>query len=119
MCRNTSDEETYNKQVQQFKERLRKRGYQKEEYDQVINKISYRDRPKYIVQQTKKDKHNILPFVIPYSHETHKVTQKVRKYWDIISHNEELNKIFPKKPMISYKRAQNLGDTLMSAKLKE
>ena len=42
---------------------------------------------------------------------------KIVKHWHKIEKHCELSKLFPKSPIMAYKRAQNLADTVISSKL--
>ena len=46
------------------------------------------------------------------------VSKLMRDNWNIIQNTEELNQIFPEKPIMGFRRLTNLRDKLTSAKIR-
>ena len=59
----------------------------------------------------------LIPFVLTYHTELSKVKEIVNKHWPIIESSKRLNKIFPQKPIMAYRRPKSLRDILVHAKL--
>ena len=59
----------------------------------------------------------LIPFVLTYHPELPKVKEIVNKHWPIIESSKRLNKIFPQKPIMAYRRPKSLRDILVHAKL--
>ena len=52
-----------------------------------------------------------------YHPELPKVKEIVNKHWSIIDSSERLKKVFPKKPVMAYRRPKSLRDLLVKARL--
>ena len=129
------------KQLQTLKTILRERGYPSNLINTELNKISNISQKELLykgiplprklttVQNTSKKntkkrwkKHRQkpnIPFIIPYSEYFKNLNKILTKHWYIIKSNNELRKIFPKKPFISYQRHSNLKDILIHSKFTE
>ena len=59
----------------------------------------------------------LIPFLLTYHPELPKVKEIVNKHWPIIESSKRLNKIFPQKPIMAYRRPKSLRDILVHAKL--
>ena len=59
----------------------------------------------------------LIPFVLTYHPELPKVKEIVNKHWPIIESSKRLNKIFPQKSIMAYRRPKSLRDILVHAKL--
>ena len=59
----------------------------------------------------------MIPFVLTYHPELPKVKEIVNKHWPIIESSKRLNKSFPQKPIMAYRRPKSLRDILVHAKL--
>ena len=60
---------------------------------------------------------SLILFVLIYHPELPKVKEIVDKHWLIIDSSKHLNKIFPQKRIMVYKRSKSLRDILVRAKL--
>lgn len=61
---------------------------------------------------TQKQKQN-LPFIIKYYEQLTTLQKVINKHWYIIRNDSLLNKLYPSKPFVVYKRQRNLKDILI------
>ena len=59
----------------------------------------------------------LIPFMLTYHPELPKVKEIVNKHWPIIESLKRLNKVFPRKPIMAYRRPKFLRDILVQTKL--
>ena len=59
-----------------------------------------------------------IPFVVTYHPDLPKIQNIIDKHWQIINTNTKLNRVFPEKPMIAFRRPKSFKDILVRAKVK-
>ena len=113
LCNNRSD---FNTKVALFKENLRKRFYSGDFIDSATTAINFDNRASLL---TPKPKPSNPPLVFKLLYTPHIKTKDLKtcliKHWQFIEQHPTLSKIFPKPPLIAYKRASNLSDSLIRA----
>ncbi len=116
--RNNSSEKNYTNISTNFRTRLLKRGYDKNEIDECLHKVQYKNRKTLLYGNKNKetDQRNLV-FVTKYNHEWPNLKATLHKHWNIIRSNPNLQKMFKDKPMIAYRRNRNLGEMLTSTLL--
>ena len=87
---------TYN----QLPQRPRKPGHKKRD-----DLLRYKPKPE--------PSGTLIPFVLTYHPELPKVKEIVNKHWPIIESSKRLNKIFPQKPIMAYRRPNSLRDNIL------
>ncbi len=116
--RNNSSHSTYNETLSRFGNKLIERGYsQKEVYDN-FNKVNYHNRSDHIGKEPGSgDSECPLVFTTTFDPKWVHLGDVLHKHWDIIDNSLKLRDIFPKPPMIAYRRGDNIGDIITSTKL--
>lgn len=113
LCNNADD---FKSQVAHFKERLIPRGYTADFFDNISETINHADRASALVPKTKTVK---TPLVFKFEYtpniKTKDLKNALTRAWDKIENHPTLSKIYPKPPLLAYKRAKNLSDSLIRA----
>lgn len=100
-----------------FKEKLLLRGYMESEFINAFAQVEHDKRQLYLNNEKIKDKIFPLVCVTTYNPHVDNLQKSLLHHWDIIENNQTLKQIFPSRPMIAYKRGENLKDSLVRAKL--
>ena len=81
------------------------------------NRSEYLTSSKPIMEENK----TAIPLVFITTYTPHirkeELRAKIDKHWHKIENHRELSKLFPKPPIMAYKRAQSLADTVISSNL--
>ena len=116
LLRTNSNEGEFSTQIENFKKTpLRTRIYRNPN-KKTLAEVNFESRSATLKKKPKNEE-KILPFVTELNPATPNVKQILSKNWFLIENQPYLNKIFPQKPIISYKRAHSLKDMLVKAKL--
>lgn len=112
---NTSDLQS---QINLFKHKLTKRGYKKNYMEPIFSKTVQTPRSNTL-SYNKKEMKTAPPlvFATKYNPAIKNLGKHLRKHWQIIKNDQEANLIFPKVPIIAYRKHKNLGEFLTSSKL--
>ena len=115
--RNTSNADVFQEILNDFKTKLRKRGYSDYEINQNIQVVLDNYDRATLLSDVNKSKQQGIPlvFVIKYNSGIRKIKQKLLKYWHILQKEKDTFSVLP---IVSYKRNQNLGDMLTSSIVK-
>ena len=116
--RTATNSEDYIARADLFKQKLLLRGYGENEFQSAYSQVHHGQREEYLKGKTKtckKDKP--LVFTTTYNPHLSGFSRALTRHWEIISKHKKLSKIFPKTPMIAYRRGQNLQDTLVRARI--
>ena len=116
LLRTNSNANEFRTQINNFKKRLSKRGYMESLIKETLAEVKFEGRSASLKNKPK-GKQNILPFVTEFNPAKPNIKKILSKNWFLIENQPHLNKIFPQKPIISYKRASSLKDILVKAKL--
>ena len=103
-----SNANEFRNQINNFIKRLLER-YKETQIEETLAEVKFEGRSASL-RNKPKGKQNILPFVTEFN-------PAKPKNWFLIENQPHLNKVFPKKSIISYKRASSLKDILVKAKL--
>jgi hypothetical protein len=119
IIRNCNNEEDARARSDLFTEKLITRGYQKIFIDNIRNKVSHSERSSYLKEKQPTENKFPLVFITEYTGhlESHTLKQALTKNWNIINNDRKLKTIFPNEPIIAFKRAKNIQDKLVRAKL--
>ena len=119
---NTIESEFINK-VNFFTDKLVERSYNRDEVNEITSKIKFENRNEYLTSSkpAKEENKKSIPLVFITTYTPHirkeELRAKIVKHWHKIENHRELSKLFPKPPIMAYKRARNLADTVISSKL--
>ena len=118
IIRCTNNQRDINTQIDILCSHLRKRGYDNKELDKIITSAKTINR-KTTLQYKRKVKNKKPPLVLSTKFNPcfKQLGRIIRKHWHIIEKDETAKKLFPKPPIIAYKKHQSLKDVLTSAKL--
>ncbi len=106
-----TDVNEFDEASKNLKSRLIQRGYSEEEVTAQINQAKARNREE-LLQNNPKEPLSRIPFVLTYSPRLPNAKAAVDKHWNILQINGKMQEIFQEKPMMAYRRNQNLGDIL-------
>ncbi|CAG2241964.1 unnamed protein product [Mytilus edulis] len=114
-CNNLKD---FNKEVQLFKSKLLKRGHYENEIDNIITNTTKRER-KQTLKYNYKNKKAAPPLVFAtrFNPAFKGIGRALRKHWHLIEQNRNTKTMFPKPPIIAYKRHKNLKEYLTNSKM--
>ena len=95
----------WNSQITQLSDQLRRRGYNVQSVAAATSKARSKNRADLLRNKPKPEPSStLIPFMLTYHPELPKVKEIVNKHWPIIESSKRLNKIFPQKPIMAYKR---------------
>ena len=116
LLRTNSSETTFDESISNFKSRLITRGYPHEMIQTTLSEVNFAKRQSAL-QQKKKTRKQILPFVTTYHPSVRNLKNILMQNWNLIQNQPLLKIIFKDPPIISYKRGQSLKDMLVRAKI--
>jgi len=117
--RNTSDRNEWYKIRNLFFQRLRVRGYSVKFLQQEFQKVSYDDRAHFLSFKTNKNtKETPLVFKATYDFGFQNIELKtiLGLHWELIKNDPILRELFPKRPIVSYRKGKTLQQLLVSNK---
>ena len=106
----------YWEQTLRSKSRLITRGYPHKMIQTTLSEVNFAKRQSAL-QQKKKTRKQILPFVTTYHPSVRNLKNILMQNWNLIQNQPLLKNIFKDPPIISYKRGQSLKDMLVRAKI--
>ena len=92
------------------------RGYPHKMIQTTLSEVNFAKRQSAL-QQKKKTRKQILPFVTTYHPSVRNLKNILMQNWNLIQNQPLLKNIFKDPPIISYKRGQSLKDMLVRAKI--
>ena len=92
--------------------KLRERGYSNTEIASQINRARAKPREDLLKYTTKEDKPQRIPYVFTYYPDLPDLKNTIDKHWLILNIDQKMKKTFTTKPIMAYRRNQNLGDIL-------
>ena len=120
-ARNTNNLEDFRKTVQNFSRKLLNRGYSQQEIELATSKISLEGRTQLVHKPQKGTRTKKLPVVFSTTYNpavNHRdLKRAICKHWRHIQSNEQLREIFPNPPLIAYRKARNIREMIVRAKL--
>ena len=115
MC---SNPDTFESRATELSDQLQRLGYNIQSISTATSKARSQRRDDLLCYKPKPEPSGtLIPFVLTYHPELPKVKEIVNKHWPIIESSKRLNKIFPQKPIMAYRRPKSLWDILVHAKL--
>lgn len=116
--RNNSDQKNLTKEIQLIKKRFAKRGYKITEMNKIIASALEITRQQTLQNEGGQLKSKTNPiFITKYYTGLHKLSKILRKHWHFIENDEDTKFLFPRPPLIAFKRNKNLSQFLTSAKV--
>ena len=95
------------------------RNYTGQEFDRAIKGVSYKERSNLLLPKLREEN---VPLVFKTTFTPHIKTKELKetllRHWHLISDDPNLCQIFPKPPVLAYKRARNLKDYLVKSRFK-
>ena len=116
LLRTNSSETTFEESISTFKSRLITRGNPHKMIQTTLSEVNFAERQSAL-QQKKKTRKQILPFVPTYHPAVRNLKNILMQNWNLIQNQPLLKSIFKNPPIISYKRGQSLKDMLVGAKI--
>ena len=111
-----SSANTCNRRLKELRGHLRKRGYKKRTIDRAFEATSNMERGELLHYREKK-KNSRVPFVATYHPDAPYIEGIIAKHWSLIEDSEELKRVFTQRPIVAYRRPQNLRDLLVRARV--
>ena len=116
LLRTNSSETTFEESISNFISCLITRGYPHKMIQTTLSEVNFAKRQSAL-QQKKKTRKQILPFVTTYHPSVRNLKNILMQNWNLIQNQPLLKSIFKDLPIISYKRGQSLEDMLIRAKI--
>ena len=103
---------------QQLSDQLRRRGYNTQATIATATSKANSQRKEDLLRYNLKPElsSSLISFVLTYHPELSKV-KEIDKHWPITESSKRLNKTFPQKPIMAYRRPKRVRDILIHAKL--
>ena len=112
-----SEIETRDQRLSELKELLLERDYKAGIIDSNINRAKQIPRSEALKRVEKNVTNSRPVLVITHNPALPSVPKVVQKHWRVMTANPHMKSIFPKPPLVAYKRPPNIGDRLIRAKL--
>ena len=90
---------------------LVKRGYKKDQISKEIERAATKNRNELLTYK-ERERNTRTPLVVTYNRKLPRIQELVDESWDILKINESIGQKFSEKPMICYRRNQNLREIL-------
>ena len=111
-----SDNVDFLKQLDILKTTLLSRGYRRNFVSEAFEKVKVIER-KNALQRTEKEVVKRIALTLPYDPRLPNISNILYRFWNVMTKNPRLKRIFPQPPMICWTRPKNIRDTLIKAKL--
>ena len=98
------------KRFSELKDMLIKRDYKSSIVDAAIDKARKIPRPEALKRVTRDRKQDRPVLVVTHDPRLPAVAQIVKKHWRAMTQNPHMKSVYPKPPMIAFKRPRNLKD---------
>ena len=114
----TSNDEQFSSSIDKLKDYFRLRNYPEHIVNDAVSKVNKMTMDEAL-QPTSKHKSDIIPFVCTYNPSLPNIGKIINKYWGLleISQKDSVKNICKSKPIIAYKRPQNIQDILVHTAL--
>ena len=116
LLRICSDRETLVTRLDELKNLLLSRDYRPRVIEDAIKKVLQLSREEALKKQPKKETDRTV-FVLTYNPALPSVSGILKKHWNVMAKDPYLKKVFPAPPMVAFRRAKNLRDKLIKAKV--
>ena len=113
ICTHLSD---YRKHAETFITFFRQRGYSETDLRKIANSVQCHPREDYLTYKKKSDE-SVIPLVLTYHHKTADFSNILRNcYSSMITRFPDMKDIFPRPPLVSYRRPRNLRNWLVKSR---
>ena len=112
-----SEQESRDQRLAELKEMLLDRDYKPRTIDAAINKAKNITREEALKRVKREKTSDRAVFVVRYDPGLPSITKIVQKHWRTMTLDPYMKTIFPKPPLIAYKRPMNIRDKLIRAKI--
>ena len=109
-----SEKADFDQACEELRERFIERGYHPDEVEEQIKKTSS-VKPRNLSGTKKTSKR--IPFVVTYNRTLPPISKILRKHWNILQLDKNLQNLFEEPPVIAYRRCRNLRDLIGGNKL--
>ena len=118
LLRICSTPEFLTKRLSELKEFLIKRQYRPKSIDAAFDRLRNINRKDTFKRKNRTETADRVPFVTTFNPGLPNIAQILRKYFHILHSTERCKKAIPNLPIISYRRAKNLKDILVHARVR-
>lgn len=118
--RNNSSKQNLNNVLQLYKFNLKNRGYSLKEIQNAMKDALNKTREEVIYKTKDANNSKAIPLtlVTKYHPSLKALSHNLKKHWSLIENDETAKNLFPRPPVIAYKRSRNIGEFIISAKVK-
>ena len=117
LLRTNSSVVTFNNNMQNFKIRLKNRGYPNKFSEKFLSEVNFTDRERSLENKNNSTQKKILPFVTQYHPALPNLKNILMGKWHLIQNQPHLREVFREPPILSYRKGKSLKDILVRAKL--
>ena len=111
-----SDKENVMKRLGELKNLLITREYREQSVVDAISRVLKISRAEAI-KKVEKQKNERPVFILTFNPALPSVSHSLQKHWRVMISDPYLKKVFPKPPMVAFRRTQNLRSKLIKAKV--
>ena len=112
-----SESESRDQRLGELKQMLLDRDYKAKIVDAAIEKARNIPRSEALKRVVKKKTSDRPVFVVTFDRRLPSIPNIVKKHWRSLTTNPHMKSIFPKPPLVAFKRPQNIRDKLIRARV--
>lgn len=112
-----SEPETRDLRLSELKEMLLSRNYKPKIIDSAVERARAVPRVKALERVSRESSNSRQVFAVTYDPRLPSINSIVRRHWRTMTRDQYMAEVFPKPPLIAYKRPKNLRDLLIKAKV--
>ena len=116
ICSEVTDRD---KRLAELKEMLLSRDYNKNVINAAIKKALDVPRSEALKRVEREKSDDRVVFVVTYDPRLPSISKIIGKHWRTMVKDPRMMEIFPKPPLVAYKRPKNIKDTLIRSKMPE
>ena len=116
LLRICSNRETLKIRLDELKILLLTREYRERSVDEAIQRVLKMNREEALQYKPKKENNRTIS-VLTYNPALPSVSKILQKHWRVMTQDPYLKEVFPQPPMVAFRRAKNLKDHLIRAKI--
>ena len=116
--RNTNNPKDFHDLIENFKNKLRERGYTLPEVNKFTQSVDHSIRKSLLMKHNNKSTKQVpLVFLTTFNPRGKGLNKILHKHWNIIEKDKNIAHLFPKKPIIAFRREKNIGEMITKAKI--
>ena len=112
-----SSNENYKIRLEELRQNLLSRGYKNKVIQTAFDKLNSLTRSDSLKRVAKNNNRDRVMLSITYDPRTTNMSKSIGKHYRFAKRNPDFLRAFPQMPMVGYKRARNLSEHLVRAKL--